>query len=178
MKFNNYEEMVRSFLKSDSSEKFGSFNSQYAKFIITEFIKESKYSIEILSGNCLDDFYSENEIYGLLEKKACEFGRAGAVRIITLDGSTNGVLRALETRIEKKQGKKVLEYILAKYSGEDQIKHFLVCDSKRYRLEEKHELFKRGALPDVTKAEVCCNDEEKSKDLESFFDHAWDLLLK
>ncbi len=178
MKFKNYEEMVRSFLKSDSNEKFGNFNSQHAKFIIKEFIKESKDSIEILSGNCLDAFYSENEIYDLLKTKACEIKKEGAVKILTLDGGANQNLRTLEAEIEEEHGVKVLKYISAKYSGKEKIKHFLVCDSKRYRLEEKHEPFKRDTLPKVTKAEVCCNDGKKSKELESFFDHAWSLLSK
>lgn len=175
MEFQNYEQMVNHYLDTDSSEVFGNMSPEHAQFIISKFIRSAKRSIAILSGCFCHDFYSGNNISEVIREKAKELPE-GSIRIITADGEICDDIFKLKESVNAEYGKNIIEYRPGKFNGSTPLKHFLVVDGKRYRLEESHPVIKEGKAPEFVKAEVCCNGEIKSSVLLDVFNKIWGLL--
>ena len=155
MKFDTYEGMIDTFLKEDSTEVFGNFSLEYARSIHSKFIDSAYQEIVILFHSLNNDFYNRLDFINAAKR----IYKEDCIKIISIDNDDERILK-LEKEINEECGKRVLRYIPAKYKGENCLKHFLVCDSKRYRLEGSHNPFKDGKQPKTTKAEVCCNTHE------------------
>ena len=177
----DYNEKVDKRLRDRSPEVFGNFTRENAQYIIPTFIQGAKKSVEILSGSIPDGFYSDTpgegrmSIFEALQKAADgiatnpDYARP-SIRILTLDGVRHdGVENIAKSINEKHNG--IIEVIQARYTGNLQMKHFLVVDEERYRLEEYHEPFTEP--PAILKAEVCCNGPEKAGRMVRLFNALW-----
>lgn len=177
MEYKTYNEMVDDYLRTDSPEVFGNFSPEHAKYIITRFLRSAEYSVEIMSGSFADMFYDKETVLPLLCGAARRIYRnGGMIRIMTVNGRTSAYLRELVGRVAAEHPNPVIEYRPASYSGPDKLSHFMVVDGKRYRLEAPHDLSGAGEIPEIVKAEVCCNGVEKSGVLIDFFNDAWNSL--
>ena len=96
-------------------------------------------------------------------------------RIITIDGVQNPKFVEFAKKTNEDHRCPIVKIIEAKYKGNKKLKHYLVVDHKRYRLEEYHTPF-GNKPPDILKAEVCCNDPVKSSIMENSFDRTWRML--
>ena len=169
-----YSEMLDRYLAEDSTEIFGNFSAGHAAEIITKFLNAAEYSVEFLSGNFAESFYDNIVIKDLLKQTAIKLKKtSGKIRIITTDGVSK-TLRKIIEELKKEFCIDNIEYRACIYSGNEKLKHFMVVDSKRYRLEEAHDNF--ADSPTCVKAEVCCNGRVKAGELLSFFDMAWYAL--
>lgn len=178
----NYNEKVDKRLRERSPEVFGNFTRENAQYIIPTFIQGAKKSVEILSGSIPDGFYSDAPIEGCVSifdalRTAADGIVANnpnyatpSIRILTLDGVKHEGVETVAKEINEKH-RGIIEVIQAKYIGNQKMKHFLVVDGERYRLEEFHEPF--AEPPTVLKAEVCCNGPEKAGKMESLFNSLW-----
>ena len=175
-----YRDMVDERLSKNSPERFGNFTPEHAGYIIAQFISKAEKSIEILSGNFSDSFYDGISIKPILQQAAKRINaNGGKIRIITVNGIRCKKLEMLASEInsefntDSKGKNEVVVYIPAKAKSPEKIKHFMVVDDMRYRLEEPHEVVAVGQVPACVKAEICCNDIQKASGLRTQFDAAW-----
>lgn len=177
-----YRDMVDEKLGKNSPDIFGNFTSEHAGYIIAQFISKAEKSIEILSGNFSDSFYDGISIKPILQQAARRIKKnGGKIRIITVNGNRCKKLEELATEINDalatdktpSNENAVVMYIPAKAKSPEKIKHFMVVDDMRYRLEEPHEIVNTGRVPECVKAEICCNDIQKASGLRTQFDIAW-----
>ena len=182
MQESDYNQRFDKRLLTRSPEIFGNFTRENARYIIPQFLKSATRSVEILSGSLPDGFYSSIPVNGNVSSfdaleiaaenisKNAQYTRP-SIRILTLDGMKSEQLESLTDRINGKHPG-IMQVIEAKYSGEPRMKHFLVVDGERYRLEEYHPPF--AEPPSVLKAEVCCNGPTKAAAMETLFNTLWD----
>ena len=175
-----YNAMVDQYIKDDSPVVFGNFTASHASHIITRFLESAQISVAVLSGSFADAFYDGLAIEFLLEQTARRISNNnGQIRIITASGSSCDRLTLLCNKINaslQRTGNPVIQYVPAKYSGTNPLKHFMVVDAKRYRLEEPHSS-NGNQIPDYVKAEVCCNGRKKASELLESFDAIWRVLV-
>lgn len=186
---NEYNKMVDKRLAEDSPEVFGNFSYENAQYIISRFVETANESVTIFAGSIPDDFYGrtcgpdgipfytaiEMASKNIVEKK--KEAAEAAIRIITIDGNNNQELVQFAQRTNTVHRIPVIKIIQAKYQGRERLKHYLVVDHKRYRLEEYHAPFQKNNPPNILKAEVCCNNPVKSLIMENSFNRIWDMLI-
>ena len=176
MVFNDYRDMVDSYLNTDSKEVFGNFSSEHASYIITRFLETAQSSVDILSGNFHDAFYDSISVRRLLQQTAARLhSLGGRIRLITIDKEADVVaIKRIFDDINALYPN-TMAYMPAVYKGNEPLSHFLVADAKRYRLEAPHDKFVADAMPAVH-AEVCCNNRERASELLNLFDNIWQRL--
>lgn len=182
--------MVDKRLAEDSPEVFGNFSYENAKYIIPRFVSNAEESVSIFAGSIPGDFYGKSlgpegiPFYEAIEKavqnivakrQQMKNVAESSIRIITIDDKKNPDLVQFAEATNKKYGVSVIKIIQAEYQGKEKLKHYLVVDHKRYRLEEAHESFRNGP-PEILKAEVCCNNPDKATLMENSFNRIWSVL--
>lgn len=174
-----YNAMVDQYIKDDSPVVFGNFTASHASHIITRFLESAQISVAVLSGSFADAFYDGLAIEFLLEQTARRLSNNnGLIRIITASGTRCNRLTELCNKINnalQRDKEPIIQYIPARYSGKHPLKHFMVVDAKRYRLEEPHPC-NGSQIPKYVKAEVCCNGRKKASELLESFDTIWDVI--
>ncbi len=184
---NEYNQQVDKRLAEDSPEVFGNFSYENAKYIIPRFIESANESVTIFAGSIPDEFYTPTKaldcspLFGAIEKAAANIVKNNptrsepSIRIITIDGVQNPTFVRFAQKTNEDHKQPVVKIFQAKYKGNKKVKHYLVVDHKRYRLEEYHAPF-GNKPPEILKAEVCCNDPVKSAIMENSFNQIWSML--
>ena len=187
---NEYNRKVDQRLAEDSTEVFGNFSYENAQYIISRFVETAAESVTIFAGSIPGDFYGKSlgpdgiPFYKAIEKasqnivtkkKQRNASAESSIRIITIDGKRDTDLVRFAETTNMKYGVPVIKIFQTRYTGQAKLKHYLVVDHKRYRLEEYHESF-GDKTPAILKAEVCCNNPNKSAIMENSFDQLWSML--
>lgn len=167
-----YKKMVDDYLENDSSIVFGNITIAHAQYVIQRLFKSAQKNIKILSGTCAEFFY--DKISSDFKAAALDLAdRQGNIKIITCDEDCGKFVDSFEAINEEVKGKgkpPVIDYTPAIYKGDrNKLRHFIVVDDKRYRLESPHEVLKENNVTEI-KAEVCFNGGEIAKGLSSQFD--------
>jgi len=195
-----YNRQVDERIRTNSPEVFGNYSRRNARYIFSAFLKSATQSVSLLTGGMPTWFYSSKDepqgeqVFDELKNAAKRLyeGRradaAGAIRILAIhhanpDGSNppqrNADLDRLAEEIARDitAGVPVFQVRQAKYAANPaDIRHRLVVDHFRFRLEAPHQEFDPKRPEDAVIAEVCCNNPEKSRSLEATFDRMWDLV--
>ena len=184
---NTYNRRVDQRLAEDSTEVFGNYSYENAKYIIPRFIESANESVSIFAGSIPDEFYTPTKepgsslLFGAIGKAAANIAAnnpqraASSIRIITIDGVQNPEFVQFARKTNDEYGCPIIKIIEAKYKGNKKLNHYLVVDHKRYRLEDTHAPF-GNVPPDILKAEVCCNNPVKSAIMENTFNQVWTML--
>lgn len=184
---NVYNRRVDQRLAEDSTEVFGNFSYENAQYIIPRFIESANESVTIFAGSIPEGFYTASQepndtpLFSAIGKAAANIaeknpqGAASSIRIITIDGVQNPKFVTFAKKTNEDHKCPIVKIIEAKYKGNKKLKHYLVVDHKRYRLEEYHTPF-GNKPPDILKAEVCCNDPVKAAIMENSFNQVWTML--
>lgn len=195
-----YNRQVDERIRNNSREVFGNYSRRNARYIFSAFLKNATQSVSLLTGGMPTWFYSSKDepqgeqVFDELKNTAQRLyadrheAAAGAIRILAIhhanpDGSNppkrNAELDKLADEITREvtAGVPVVQVRQAKYSADPaDIRHRLVVDHFRFRLEAPHQEFDPEHPEDAVVAEVCCNNPEKSRSLEETFDRMWDLV--
>lgn len=195
-----YNRQVDERIRTNSPEVFGNYSRRNARYIFSAFLKNATQSVSLLTGGMPAWFYSSKDerqgeqVFDELKNAAKRLydsrrdDAAGAIRILAIhhanqDGSNppkrNAELDGLADEITRNvtAGVPVVQVRQAKYAADpNDIRHKLVVDHFRFRLEAPHQEFDPERPEDAVIAEVCCNDPEKSRSLEATFDRMWDLV--
>ena len=165
-----YQARLLELLYSDSPAIFANYSKAHARCIVNTFLGAAKKSVVILSGDFGSDFYGDETTKTAI-KAAVRNGVS--VRIVSLNTARDSIdqLAALKTESDSIK-KDSLEFRLGAVRPDAKVQHYMVVDSKRYRLEELHEM----PAPDTVHAEVCCNGPAKSSVLCQAFEAVWSRL--
>lgn len=165
-----YQARLLELLYSDSPAIFANYSKAHARCIVNTFLAAAKNSVVILSGDFGSDFYCDETTKAAI-KAAVRNGVS--VRIVSLNTDQKSVeqLAALKNEANSTE-KKGFDFRLGVVRQGAKVQHYMVVDSKRYRLEESHDM----PAPDAVHAEVCCNGPAKSAFLGQAFEAVWSRL--
>ena len=168
-----YQARLLELLYSDSPAIFANYSKAHANCIVKTFLGAAKESVVILSGDFGGDFYCDDSVREALKSAV---RNNVSVRIVSLntDQESTRQLANLKRELSEgaPEGKASFSYKLGVVRPGAQVQHYMVVDSKRYRLEESHPM----PAPDTVHAEVCCNGPAKSALLGRAFDAVWARL--
>jgi hypothetical protein len=167
-----YQARLLELLYSDSPAIFANYSKAHAKCIVNAFLGAAKKKVVILSGDFGSDFYCDETT----KKAIIDAVRNDvSVRIVSLNTAEDSrrQLEALQRDAAPPADcKGSFSYRLGVVRPGAKVQHYMVVDSKRYRLEESHDM----PAPDTVHAEVCCNGPAKSAFLGQAFEAVWSRL--
>ena len=171
-----YQAKLTKLMLEDSPAIFANYSRAHARCIIRTFFESASHSISVLAGDFGNEFYRLNDIRQALVKAV----RNGAcVRVVSLcaDLESKGVVIQLKKDLDALPStdgstKGTFEVRFATVKPGAQVKHYMVIDDKRYRLEDVH----TDSEDSPVHAEVCCNGPSKASALNLSFNTVWDRL--
>ena len=171
-----YQERLDALLYSDSSDIFANYSQNHARRIIRSFFAASKDTIVCLSGDFGLGVYNEEDIAAELREAVRRGVRVSVISLGTSEDSRVN-LRALKDNLdhiaaESKRGGSFIYKLGVVRNPNAVVQHYLIIDSKRYRLEAPH----RTPVHESIHAEVCCNGPAKAAVLARDFSAVWERL--
>ncbi len=171
-----YQEKLDNLLYSDSSDIFANYSQSHARRIIRTFFSAAQNTIVCLSGDFGKGVYSECEIAAELREAVRRGVRVAVVSLGTSDESRSNLhdLKAELNRLaeESKRGGSFNYRLGIVRDPNAEVQHYLIVDSKRYRLETPH----KTPVDEGVHAEVCCNGPAKAAVLARDFSAVWNRL--
>ncbi len=157
----SYRKRVRNAVDNDLDMTFPNESMKHARIIVEEFVRAAKKSVDIFCGRFSKDVYGDDPvIMGIFEDAI----RNRKVRIRVLHCSPTVDSRDLARLIENNGEGNGVRYVVDPEIGN--CCHFLVVDSKRYRIEGDVE--KRAAV-------ACANDVQMGMRLSNLFNEMFKL---
>ena len=169
LELEEYRRQVEMRILTDSPDVFGNYSDAHAACVVEAFARHAKAEIMLMSGAFSSNFYADRVFEEL--RKAAE--RGVAIRIIASDAERADI-QNLQALASAKAAKAPVRFFVARYSGPGAPTHFMVVDSKRYRLERGTHT-PNDARP-IVQAEVCCCGPQKAGALADFFNRLWERL--
>ena len=167
-----YQAKLDRLIAEDSPAIFANYSRAHARCIIRTFLSGAKKSADILAGDFGNDFYQYPDIRAAVLQAVTNGATVRVISLGTGEQSKAFVERlAKDANNEASQGK--FQFKFAMVSPGARVKHYMVIDSKRYRLEDYHD---EGSS--TVHAEVCCNGTEKAETLTGLFSDVWNRLHK
>lgn len=171
-----YQERLDALLYSDSSDIFANYSQDHARRIIRSFFAASKDTIVCLSGDFGLGVYNEDDIAAELREAVRRGVRVSVISLGTSEASRTN-LRTLKDNLdrlaaESKRGGSFVYKLGVVSNPNATVQHYLISDSKRYRLEAPH----RTPVNEGVHAEVCCNGPAKAAVLARDFSAVWERL--
>lgn len=165
-----YQAQLNRLILEDSPAIFANHSRRHARCIIRTFLSGAQKSANILAGDFGNDFYQYPDIREAI-LKAVDNGCH--VRVISLETKeqSKAYIEKLEKAIKDAYPKARFGVKFAKVRPGARVKHYMVIDDKRYRLEDYHD---EGS--NTVRAEVCCNGKVKAATMTRFFDSIWNRL--
>ena len=172
-----YQARLTKLMLENSSAIFANYSRAHARCIIRTFFENATSSVSILAGNFGNDFYRLSDI-----KQAIITAVKNGVKIRVISLCTNqdsiDAITSLNDEIEalRKNDDSIdgeLKVKLATVKSGIQVKHYMVVDNRRYRLEDIHS----DGIESPVHAEVCCNGPSKASALNLAFNSVWDRLV-
>lgn len=165
-----YQAKLNKLISEDSPAIFANHSRRHARCIIRTFLSGARESADILAGDFGNDFYQYPDIRAAV-LKAVDNG--SQIRAISL-GTEKDSKAFIESVVDKANSgtrKGRIQVKFAKVRPGTRVKHYMVIDGKRYRLEDYHD---EGSK--TVHAEVCCNGIEKAMMLTHTFENVWSKL--
>lgn len=167
-----YQAKLDRLMLEDSPSVFANYSRAHARCIIKTFLSAAKEKVDILAGDFGNDFYRQEDVRGTIEKAV---NKGACIRVISLGTSPESkswvASLAKEVNVSQDGGRARFLYKFARVRSGAQVKHYMIVDGKRYRLEDYHD---EGSK--LVHAEVCCNGPEKAFFLTRAFDEVWNKL--
>lgn len=169
-----YQAKLDSLIAADSKAIFANYSRAHARCIIRTFLSGAKESADILAGDFGNDFYQHPAIQAAVLKAVTNGAHVRVISLGTSKASKDFVVAIAESASHApsppgKQG--TFQYKFAQVRQGAKVKHYMIIDGKRYRLEDYHD---EGS--DSVHAEVCCNGQGKATTLTRTFEAVWNRL--
>lgn len=165
-----YQVELSRLMQENSPAIFANYSRAHARCIIRTFLESATRSVSILAGNFGNAFYSLPDIRAALQR-AVENGARIRVISLCVDGKSMRTVRDLVTSMNN-LSPGAIEVRFAMVRPGAQVKHYMVIDDARYRLEDVHSDDPESPVH----AEVCCNGPGKARALSFSFDNVWRRL--
>jgi len=165
-----YQAQLNRLILEDSPAIFANHSRRHARCIIRTFLSGAQKSANILAGDFGNDFYQYPDIREAI-LKAVDNGCH--VRVISLGTQEQSKAYIEDLEKEANNGHRNGFFVVkfARVRPGARVKHYMVIDGKRYRLEDYHD---EGSS--TVRAEVCCNGKVKADTMTRSFDSIWDRL--
>ena len=161
----DYKELVRLVRESRIKDPIKNSNYSHALYLTDLMFGCTTESLRIFCGNGGDGFLTAlKDSFEKAVKRVIKNG--GTVKIILLADSAPDILKELKSKYKEK-----FQYALANAKG--LLNHYIVCDSRLLRYEEKHEPITKDSEVDLIKANVYFNNPSIAKMMEDGFDTIW-----
>ncbi|MBO7688646.1 MAG: hypothetical protein J6V72_19870 [Kiritimatiellae bacterium] len=165
-----YQAKLSKLMFEDSPAIFANYSIEHARCIIRTFFESAKNSVSVLAGDFGNDFYKQPDIRYALKRAVAN---GALVRIISLNGNADSMNTVIQFRDElNKMRCGAVEVKFGVVRPGARVKHYMIVDDKRYRLEEVHSAEKGSPVH----AEVCCNGPGKAAELNLSFNNVWSRL--
>ncbi|MBO5704136.1 MAG: hypothetical protein J6R91_06190 [Bacteroidaceae bacterium] len=171
-----YQARLTKLMLENSSAIFANYSRAHARCITRTFFENATSSISVLSGDFGNHFYRLCDIKQAVLKAIASGVK---IRVISLCTEKNSLaaIDSLQEEIKslKESDQSVkggLEVKFATVKTGAQVKHYMVVDDKRYRLEDIH----TDNMGSPVHAEVCCNGPSKASALNLAFNSVWNRL--
>ena len=165
-----YQAKLSKLMLEDSPAIFANYSRAHARCIIRTFFESASKSVSVLAGDFGNDFYGLPDIRAALVRAV----KNGAhIRVISLCNSEESInaVRQFETELNT-QCSGAIEVRFGVVKEGAQVKHYMVIDDKRYRLEDVHS----NSVDAPVHAEVCCNGPAQASALSISFNNVWNRL--
>ena len=165
-----FRSIIRGMIETNTKTEFANDSYFDALYLTDVMFGRAEQSVRLLTGPGLDKFLEalEKPFRDLLERLT---KTGGFVRVVMLGSTMPANLLAL-----CKEFNKVLT--IHRASTKEQLKHFIVCDSRMARLEEPHGDITESSLATEIKARVYFNDPVKAEVFEKYFDTIWETVAQ
>ena len=169
-----YQARLDRLILEESPAVFANYSRAHARCIIKTFLSGAKEHVDILAGDFGNDFYRQESVKSAITQAVKNGARIRVVSLGTSAGSKSQVkdlAESIRDECQTAESKGQFLYKFAKVREGSRVKHYMIVDGKRYRLEDYHD---EGS--NQVHAEVCCNGPEKAAFLTRTFDSVWDRL--
>lgn len=165
-----YQAKINKLILEDSPAIFANHSRRHARCIIRTFLSGARESVDILAGDFGNDFYQYPDIRASV-LQAVDNG--SKVRVISLgtQEKSRAFIRGLANEANDGSRKGSFLVKFARVRPGTQVKHYMIIDGKRYRLEDYHD---EGS--NTVRAEVCCNGKVKAATMTRAFNAVWSRL--
>lgn len=169
-----YQAKLDQLIAEDSTAIFANYTRAHARCIVQAFLSGAFDSADILAGDFGNDFWRQEPVRRAVLRAVSNGARVRVVSLCTDPESKDCVRRLAEAaRFAPCEGARPGKFLykFANVRPGTQVKHYMIVDRKRYRLEDYH-----GAGSPAVHAEVCCNGRAKAATLTRLFEGVWDKL--
>lgn len=131
-----YQAKLDELIAEDSPAIFANYSRAHAHCIIRAFLTDAQKSVDILAGDFGNDFYRDPSIRSAVLKAASNGAHIRIISLCTSEESKEYVRNLAEE--SNRRGGEFL-YVFARVRPGTQVKHYMIVDRKRYRLEDYHD---------------------------------------
>ena len=165
-----YQAELSRLMQEDSPAIFANYSRAHARCIIRTFLESATRSVSILAGNFGNAFYSLPDIRAALQRAVANGAHVRVISLCASESSRNAVTQFRDELNQLHNGAVEVRFGVVRPGA--QVKHYMVIDDRRYRLEDVHSDDPESPVH----AEVCCNGPGKAHALSFSFDNVWRRL--
>lgn len=166
-----YQAKLSRLMLEDSSAIFANYSRAHARCIIRTFFESARNSVSVLAGDFGNDFYQLPDIRNALRRAVANGAQVRVISLGTSECSMNAVTAIRDELNNMRAGAVEVRFGVVRPGA--QVKHYMVIDDKRYRLEDVHS----DSVDAPVHAEVCCNGPGKAAALNVSFNNVWNRLV-
>lgn len=165
-----YQAELTKLMLEDSPAIFANYSRAHARCIIRTFFDSAQRSISVLAGDFGNAFYQLPDVRDALRRAVTNGVHVRVISLCVDECSKNVVIEFCDEL--NRQNKGTVEARFGVVRPNAQVKHYMVVDDKRYRLEDVHSDGDNSPVH----AEVCCNGPGKAAALNVSFNNVWSRL--
>lgn len=167
-----YKQIVEEAIKKEQNFDIPNTTLNHAVFLSQKLLSCAERDVKILTGELSSNYYSR--VRDELEKTADRFHVSkmqGAIKVIIWEEGSeqNTDFKTLQSKY-----KDVIEVKNARQTFSTGINHFLVSDSKRYRIEDSHT--RDDVINENVKGRANFNNPDEAKLYNNAFDNIWSAI--
>jgi len=167
-----YQAELSKLMLEDSPAIFANYSRAHARCIVRTFFESARNSVSVLAGNFGNDFYKLPDIRDALKRAVVNGAHVRVISLCIDEASKNAVLQLRDELNGLNKGTVEVRFGVVKPGAH--VKHYMIIDDRRYRLEDVH-----SDTPDApVHAEVCCNGPGKAAALNLSFNNVWSRLAQ
>ena len=165
-----YQAELTKLMLAESPAIFANYSRAHARCIIRTFFESAKNSVSVLAGDFGNAFYQQPDLRDALRRAVANGAHVRVISLCTDESSMNAVIQFRDELNQLRTGAVEVRFGVVRPGA--QVKHSMVIDDRRYRLEEVHSDVEGSPVH----AEACCNGPGKAAALNVSFNNVWSRL--
>lgn len=165
-----YQAELTKLMLAESPAIFANYSRAHARCIIRTFFESAKNTVSVLAGDFGNAFYQQPDIRDALRRAVVNGAHIRVISLCTDENSMSAVIQFRDELNQLRNGAVEVRFGVVRPGA--QVKHYMVIDDRRYRLEEVHS----DGEDSPVHAEACCNGPGKAAALNVSFNNVWSRL--